>query len=108
MERCTPCLPTRHPSQSHLLLIPGSGFDGWESQQMGDKLVLRSLGLIETTQYTLEQSHGVPPVSVVLDNTTLKEENSCSYSSVKTVQSIVHNRYVLNHASGAERKAVHA
>ncbi len=30
-------------------------------QQMGDKLVLRLLGLLETTQYTLEQSHGVPP-----------------------------------------------
>jgi hypothetical protein len=75
---------------------------------MGDKLVLRSLGLIETTQYTLEQSHGVPPVSVVLDNTTLMEENSCSYSSAKTVQSIVHNRYVLNYAPGAGRKAIHA
>src|SRR4051812_47278130 len=33
-------------------------------QQMGDKLVLRFLGLLETTQYTLEQSHGVPPLSV--------------------------------------------
>ena len=33
-------------------------------QQMGDKLVLRFLGLLETIQYTLEQSHGVPPLSV--------------------------------------------
>ena len=33
-------------------------------QQMGDKLVLRFLGLLEITQYTLEQSHGVPPFSV--------------------------------------------
>ena len=33
-------------------------------QQMGDKLVLRLLGLLETMQYTLEQSHGVPPLSV--------------------------------------------
>src|SRR5688572_10540987 len=37
-----------------------------ESQQMGDKLALWFLGLLETTQYTLEQSHGVPPISVVL------------------------------------------
>ena len=33
-------------------------------QQMGDKLVLRFLGLLETIKYTLEQSHGVPPLSV--------------------------------------------
>jgi hypothetical protein len=32
---------------------------------MGDKLALRFLGLLETTQYTLEQSHGIPPGSVV-------------------------------------------
>ena len=38
-----------------------------EPQQMGDKLALRSVGLLETTQYTLEQSHGVPPFSVALD-----------------------------------------
>src|SRR2546423_5821953 len=56
---------------------------------MGDKLVLRFRGLLETTQYTLRQSHGVPPVSVALDHTTLKEEDSCGYSSVKTVRSIV-------------------
>jgi hypothetical protein len=40
-------------------------------------------------KYILEQSHGVPPVSVGLDHTTLKEEGSCGYSSVKTVRSIV-------------------
>src|ERR687896_1188347 len=57
-------------------------------QQMGDKLVLRFLGLLETSEYTLEQSHGVPPVSVVLDNATLMEEDACGYSSVKTVRSI--------------------
>src|SRR5262245_10341889 len=57
-------------------------------QQMGDKLVLRFLGVLETTQDTLKQSHGVPPVSVALDDTTLKEEDSCGYSSVKTVRSI--------------------
>jgi hypothetical protein len=55
---------------------------------MSDKLVLRFLGLLETTQYTLEQSHGVPPVSVACDNTTLMEEDACGYSSVKTVRSI--------------------
>jgi hypothetical protein len=59
-----------------------------QSQQMGDKLVLRFLGLLETSEYTLEQSHGVPPVSVVLDNTTLMEEDACGYSSTKTVRSI--------------------
>jgi hypothetical protein len=56
---------------------------------MGNKLALWLLGLLETTQYTLEQSHGVPPISVALDNTTLREEGSCGYSSVKTVRSIV-------------------
>jgi hypothetical protein len=55
---------------------------------MGNKLALWLLGLLETTQYTLEQSHGVPPISVALDNTTLREEGSCGYSSVKTVRSI--------------------
>src|SRR5262249_37272003 len=60
-------------------------------QQMGDKLVLRFLGVLETTQDTVKQSHGVPPVSVALDHTTLKEEDSCGYSSVKTVRSIVYS-----------------
>src|SRR5438105_1185887 len=55
---------------------------------MRDKLVLRFLGFLETMKYILEQSHGVPPVSVALDHTTLKEEGSCGYSSVKTVRSI--------------------
>ena len=59
-----------------------------EPQQMGDKLVLRFLGLLTTSQYTLEQSHGVPPSSVALDNTTLEDEGSCGYPSVKTVRSI--------------------
>ena len=36
-----------------------------ESPQMGDKLALRFLGLFEATQYTLEQSHGIPPGLVV-------------------------------------------
>src|SRR6266699_4300366 len=57
---------------------------------MRDKLVLRFLGFLETIKYILEQSHGVPPVSVALDHTTLKEEGSCGYSSVKTVRSIGH------------------
>src|SRR5688572_27729356 len=52
-----------------------------ESQQMGNKLALRFLGLLETTQYTLEQSHGVPPGSVVWDNTTLGGSDSCGYPS---------------------------
>src|ERR671915_429459 len=56
-----------------------------ESQQMGDKLALWFLGLFETTQYTLEQSHGSPPSSVVLDNTTLGGSGSCGYPSLKTV-----------------------
>ena len=55
---------------------------------MGDKLPLRFLGLHETTQYTLEQSHG-PSFSVALDNTTLGDEDSCGYPSLKTVRSIV-------------------
>src|SRR4029450_3111381 len=55
---------------------------------MRDKLILRFLGFLETMKYILEQSHGVPPVSVALDHTTLKEEGSCGYSSVKTVRSI--------------------
>jgi hypothetical protein len=56
---------------------------------MRDKFVLRLLGLLETTPYTLEQSHGVPPVSVACDHTTLMEEDACGYSSIKTVRSIV-------------------
>src|SRR4030095_6682723 len=70
-------------------------------QQMGDKLVLWFLGLFETTQDTLKQSHGAPPVSVALDHTTLKEEDSCGYSSVKTVRSI--DREELIHAIRWER-----
>ncbi len=52
-------------------------------------VVLRFLGFLETIKSILEQSHGVPPVSVALDHTTFKEEGSCGYSSVKTVRSIV-------------------
>ncbi len=63
---------------------------------MRDKLVLRLLGLFETTQYTLEQSHGVPPVSVAYDNTTLMEEDACGYSSIKTVRSIDVTQPALN------------
>ena len=59
-----------------------------KSQQRGDELVLRSLGLLETTQYTLEQSHGAPPFSVALHNTTLEDEGSCDSPSGKTVRSI--------------------
>jgi len=55
---------------------------------MRDKLVLWFLGLIEASKYTLEQSHGVPPVSVAFANTTLREKDACGYSSVKTVRSI--------------------
>src|SRR5688500_17553572 len=62
-----------------------------ESQSMGDKLALRFLGLRETTQYTLQQSHG-PSFSVALDNTTLGDEDSCGYPSLKTVRSIVQKR----------------
>src|SRR5262245_1676179 len=60
----------------------------YKSQQMRDKLVLWFLGLIEASKYTLEQSHGVPPVSVAFANTTLREKDACGYSSVKTVRSI--------------------
>src|SRR5439155_18252450 len=62
---------------------------------MRDKLVLRFLGFLETMKYILEQSHGVPPVSVALDHITFKEEGSCGYSSVKTVRSIdiIHCNY---------------
>jgi len=59
-----------------------------ESEQMGDKFALRFLGLLETTQDTLEQSHGIPPGSGVLDNTTLGGSGSCGYPSLKTVRSI--------------------
>jgi hypothetical protein len=51
----------------------------------------------------LEQSHGVPPVSVALDHTTLKEEGSCGYSSVKTARSI---DYTSRTVSKRERKNV--
>src|SRR5262245_2382644 len=57
-------------------------------QQMRDKLVLWFLGLIETLQHTLEQSHGVPPVAVAFDNATLREKDARVYSSGKTVRSI--------------------
>src|SRR5215813_10199998 len=58
---------------------------------MGDKLVLRFLGLFETIKCTLEQAHGVPPCSVALHNTTLEDKNSCGYPSAKTVRSIAHD-----------------
>src|SRR5215831_6485703 len=61
---------------------------------MRDKLVLRFLGFLEAMKYILEQPHSVPPVSVALDHTTLKEEGSCGYSSVKTVRSIVITEFV--------------
>src|SRR5687768_12527730 len=66
------------------------------SQSMGDKLALRFLGLRETTQYILQQSHG-PSFSVALDNTTLGDEDSCGYPSLKTVRSIVF-KYALKNA----------
>ena len=50
---------------------------------MGDEFALWFLGLVETTQYTLEQSHGFPPGSVVLDNTTLGGAGSCGYPELK-------------------------
>ena len=71
---------------------------------MGDKLMLRFLGLLETTQYTLEQSHGVPPISVAGDNTTLMEEDACGYSSVKTVRSIDKEQARLSHVRLAARR----
>src|SRR5918912_2251688 len=52
-----------------------------EPQQMGNKLTLRFLALVEMRQYTLEQSHGVPPFSVALANTTLEGKDSCGYLS---------------------------
>ena len=55
--------------------IPKRGMT-WEhkkkSQQMRNKLLLRFLGVGEIRQYTLQQSHGVPPFSVVSDNTTIE------------------------------------
>src|SRR5687767_3997375 len=72
-----------------------------ESQSMGDKLALRFLGLRETTQYTLQQSHG-PSFSVALDNTTLGDEDSCGYPSLKTVRSIV-KKTVRNSAAAIEK-----
>ena len=38
---------------------------------MSHKLALRRLGLFETSEYTLEQSHGFSPIWVVLENTTI-------------------------------------
>jgi hypothetical protein len=54
-----------------------------KSQQMGDELVLRFLGVLETTQYTLEQSHGAPPFSVALHNTTLEDEGYATIPQAK-------------------------
>ena len=56
---------------------------------MRQKLLLWLLGLADTRQYTLKQSHGAPPFAVAWDNTTLEEEASCGYLSAKTVRSIV-------------------
>jgi hypothetical protein len=55
---------------------------------MRGKLLLWFLGLVEMRQYIVEQSHGVSPFSVALANTTLEGEDSCGYSSAKTVRSI--------------------
>jgi len=55
---------------------------------MHEKLLLGFLGVLETSEYTLEQSHDVSPFSVALANTTLEDENSCGYLSAKTVRSI--------------------
>jgi hypothetical protein len=55
---------------------------------MREKLVLRFLGVVEASQYNLEQSHGIPPFSVGLAITTLEEEDPCGYLSAKTVHSI--------------------
>ena len=60
-----------------------------KSQQMGDELSLRFLGLGQGRKYTVKQSHGTPPFSVALANTTLELESSCGYLFVKTVRSIV-------------------
>jgi hypothetical protein len=56
---------------------------------MDEKLLLRFLGLVETSQYTLEQFHRAPLFSVALANTTLEGEGSSGYLSAKTAQSIV-------------------
>ena len=61
-------------------------------QQMGNELSLRFLGLGQGRKYTLKQSHGAPPFSVALANTTLELEGSCGYLFVKTVRSIVGKR----------------
>jgi hypothetical protein len=55
---------------------------------MREKLALRLLGLLETSQYTLEQAHGLPPFAVVVANTTLEDEDPCGYLSAKTVRRI--------------------
>ena len=55
---------------------------------MGEKLVLRFLGVLETNEYTLKQSHGVSPFSVAMANTTLEGESACGYLLSKTVRSI--------------------
>jgi hypothetical protein len=55
---------------------------------MGNTLTLRFLALVEMRQYTVEPSHGVPPFSVALANTTLEGKDSCGYPSAKTVRSI--------------------
>ena len=57
-------------------------------QQMGNELSLWSLGLGQCRKYTLKQSHGAPPFSVALANTTLELEGSCGYLFVKTARSI--------------------
>jgi hypothetical protein len=56
---------------------------------MGEKLVLRFLGVLETNEYTLKQSHGVSPFSGAMANTTLEGESACGYLLSKTVRSIV-------------------
>jgi hypothetical protein len=59
-----------------------------ESQEMGEEFLLRFLGVLETNEYALKQSHGVSPFSVAMANTTLEGESACGYLLSKTVRSI--------------------
>jgi len=52
-------------------------------------------GLLETSAYTSEQSHGGPPVLIALDHITCMEEDAHRCSAVKTVRSIERTGYVL-------------
>jgi hypothetical protein len=65
------------------------------SQPMRHKLLWRFLGLAYRGPYTLKQSHGLSPFSVLSDTTTIEEKISGDYLSVKTVRSIVLRKWKL-------------